>query len=185
MWVEKFKSPTVTRTNRVGRIVTRTKRGWTKRQGTGTLYVHSSHMHFTFLPFLTFLSLFNFFILSTPRSSRNSNSHTWHFHRLPIPSLLIALLPTTMLLPPYCRLPLTVRWLKPDFARDFPADLPPPPLHMPIVFGPVLSRKIVAAKATQKQPRCVFPHVCVLGKYPPPSPKAGDIDLCNMGETSS
>ncbi len=34
MWVEKFKSPTVTRTNRVGRIVTRTKRGWTKRQGT-------------------------------------------------------------------------------------------------------------------------------------------------------
>jgi inorganic pyrophosphatase/exopolyphosphatase len=34
MWVEKFKSPTVTRTNCVGRIVTRTKRGWTKRQGT-------------------------------------------------------------------------------------------------------------------------------------------------------
>jgi hypothetical protein len=34
MWVEKFKSPIVTRTNRVGRIVTRTKRGWTKRQGT-------------------------------------------------------------------------------------------------------------------------------------------------------
>ncbi len=34
MWVEKFKGPIVTRTNRVGRIVTRTKRGWTKRQGT-------------------------------------------------------------------------------------------------------------------------------------------------------
>jgi hypothetical protein len=27
MWVEKFKSPTVTRTKRVGRTVTRTKRG--------------------------------------------------------------------------------------------------------------------------------------------------------------
>jgi hypothetical protein len=38
MWVEKFKSPIVTRTNRVGRIVTRTKRGWTKRQGTINLY---------------------------------------------------------------------------------------------------------------------------------------------------
>jgi hypothetical protein len=34
MWVEKFKSPIVTRTNRVGRIVTRTKHGWTQRQGT-------------------------------------------------------------------------------------------------------------------------------------------------------
>jgi hypothetical protein len=34
MWVKKFKSQIVTRTNRVGRIVTRTKRGWTKRQGT-------------------------------------------------------------------------------------------------------------------------------------------------------
>jgi hypothetical protein len=34
MWVEKFKSPHVTRTNRVGWIVTRTKRGWTKHQGT-------------------------------------------------------------------------------------------------------------------------------------------------------
>jgi hypothetical protein len=34
MSVKKFKSPTVTRTKRVGRIVTRTKRGWTKLQGT-------------------------------------------------------------------------------------------------------------------------------------------------------
>jgi hypothetical protein len=34
MWFEKFKSPIVTRTNRVGRIVTTTKRGWTKLQGT-------------------------------------------------------------------------------------------------------------------------------------------------------
>jgi hypothetical protein len=34
MWVEKFKSPIVTRTKRVGRIVTRTKREWSKCQGT-------------------------------------------------------------------------------------------------------------------------------------------------------
>ncbi len=111
--------------------------------------------------------------LHSLRRSRNSNSHTWHFHRPLIPSLLIALLPTTMLLPPCCRLPLTVRWLKPDFARDFPADLPPPPLHMPIVFGPVRSRKIVAAKATQKQPRCVFSPWSCIGKISPPPRKPG------------
>jgi hypothetical protein len=42
MWIEMFKSPIVTRTNRVGRIVTRTKRGWTKRQGTTALRQWSS-----------------------------------------------------------------------------------------------------------------------------------------------
>jgi hypothetical protein len=34
MWVEKLKSPTVTNTKRVSRTVSRTKRGWTKHQGT-------------------------------------------------------------------------------------------------------------------------------------------------------
>ncbi len=38
MWVEKFKSPIVTRTNRVGWIGPRKKRGWTKRQGTSLKY---------------------------------------------------------------------------------------------------------------------------------------------------
>jgi hypothetical protein len=42
MWVEKFKSPIVTRTNHLGRIVTRTKRGWTKRQGTGNVMATDS-----------------------------------------------------------------------------------------------------------------------------------------------
>jgi hypothetical protein len=34
MWVKTFKSPIVTRTNSVGKIVTRTKCAWTKRQET-------------------------------------------------------------------------------------------------------------------------------------------------------
>jgi hypothetical protein len=34
MWVEKFKSTIVTSTKRVDRIITRTKRGWIKHQGT-------------------------------------------------------------------------------------------------------------------------------------------------------
>jgi structure-specific endonuclease subunit SLX1 len=53
----------------------------------------------------------------------------------------LRLLATMLNIGPWNRLPLTVRWLKPDFAREFPAQLPPP-LHMPIVFGPVRSRKI-------------------------------------------
>ncbi len=42
MWVEKFKSPIVTRTNSLGRIVTRTKRGWTKCQGTSNVMAMDS-----------------------------------------------------------------------------------------------------------------------------------------------
>ena len=36
---------------------------------------------------------------------------------------------------------LTIRWLKPEFQVDFPLQLQPP-LHMPIVFGPVKSKKV-------------------------------------------
>ena len=36
------------------------------------------------------------------------------------------------------RLPLTVRWLNPDYEREFSLS---PPLHMPIVYGPVKSIK--------------------------------------------
>ena len=38
------------------------------------------------------------------------------------------------------RLPLTVRWLNPDYEREFPPSLSPP-LHIPIVYGPVKSIK--------------------------------------------
>ncbi|XP_065447151.1 structure-specific endonuclease subunit SLX1 isoform X5 [Chrysemys picta bellii] len=37
---------------------------------------------------------------------------------------------------PWCRLPLTVRWLEPGYRRDFPPALQPP-LHMPVAFGQV------------------------------------------------
>lgn len=35
--------------------------------------------------------------------------------------------------PPWVRLPLTLRWLCPDFCRDL---CPPPPPHVPLAFGP-------------------------------------------------
>ncbi|XP_074854598.1 structure-specific endonuclease subunit slx1-like isoform X2 [Carettochelys insculpta] len=40
---------------------------------------------------------------------------------------------------PWCRLPLTVRWLQREHFQDFPPALQPP-LHMPLVFGPVRAR---------------------------------------------
>ncbi|KAJ8972111.1 hypothetical protein NQ314_000337 [Rhamnusium bicolor] len=42
---------------------------------------------------------------------------------------------------PWCRLPLTVRWLNREFVRDFPVQKLPP-MHMPICFGPVVSKKL-------------------------------------------
>lgn len=46
-----------------------------------------------------------------------------------------------LILGPWNKLALTVRWLEPKFKVDFPVDLQPP-LHMPIVSGPVKSKKV-------------------------------------------
>ncbi|XP_018323482.1 structure-specific endonuclease subunit slx1 [Agrilus planipennis] len=48
---------------------------------------------------------------------------------------------------PWNRLPLTVRWLNEDFAKQFPEDKPPP-FHMPICYGPVISKKVTETKET-------------------------------------
>ena len=42
---------------------------------------------------------------------------------------------------PWRRLPLTVRWLLPQYQRPLPDDAPPPP-HMPLVQGAVRPRKV-------------------------------------------
>ncbi|KAJ8982572.1 hypothetical protein NQ317_005043 [Molorchus minor] len=50
---------------------------------------------------------------------------------------------------PWRRLPLTIRWLNQELARDFPIERLPP-MHMPICYGPVVSKKL--PKTTQESP---------------------------------
>ncbi|XP_066257724.1 structure-specific endonuclease subunit slx1 [Euwallacea similis] len=50
---------------------------------------------------------------------------------------------------PWNRLPLTIRWLNDDFIKEFPIGKGPP-LHMPICYGPVISKQLPKLKLTQQ-----------------------------------
>ncbi|KAK3587067.1 hypothetical protein CHS0354_014936 [Potamilus streckersoni] len=52
---------------------------------------------------------------------------------------------------PWNRLTLTIRWLKQNYHRDFPPKSTPP-LHMPIAYGPVISKKVTETKETKVDP---------------------------------
>ena len=36
---------------------------------------------------------------------------------------------------PWCRLPLTIQWLKQEYELQFPSQSQQPPVHMPIAYG--------------------------------------------------
>nr|XP_004670300.1 structure-specific endonuclease subunit SLX1 isoform X2 [Jaculus jaculus] len=78
------------------------------------------------------------------RRLRSEAAFTFHLR------VLAHMLRTT----PWVRLPLTLRWLRPDFRRDL---YPPPPPHMPMVFGPLpprtLAPKRQAASMADSEPQ--------------------------------
>ena len=43
---------------------------------------------------------------------------------------------------PWSRLPLTIQWLKQEHSQNFPVEKPPP-MHMPIAYGPLRIAKEV------------------------------------------
>ena len=49
---------------------------------------------------------------------------------------------------PWCRLPLTIRWLQQQYQKDFAPDKQPPE-HMPIAYGLVKSIKVTSPSKTQ------------------------------------
>ncbi|PSN31119.1 Structure-specific endonuclease subunit slx1 [Blattella germanica] len=51
---------------------------------------------------------------------------------------------------PWNRLALTIRWLKQEYVREFPVDCYPP-VHMPIAYGPVVSKKVSHSQVSSKQ----------------------------------
>ncbi|QQP49056.1 Structure-specific endonuclease subunit SLX1 -like protein [Caligus rogercresseyi] len=79
--------------------------------------------------------------LSSIVSAKASREKSLDFH--------IRVVATMLQTPPWSRLPLTLRWLRPDLT-SIPQDKSPP-LHMPIVYGPVCSIKIPSAKGSNPE----------------------------------
>ncbi|XP_067117916.1 structure-specific endonuclease subunit SLX1 [Osmerus mordax] len=65
---------------------------------------------------------------------------------------------------PWCRLPLTARWLKQEYRMDFEPGLQPP-LHIPVAFGSVRAKKSQQQQAHQpaeeEAGRCLLCRSCV------------------------
>jgi len=74
-----------------------------------------------------------------PKLSRRLNSLPPKKSRERTFDYCMRLVASMLNLGPWHKLPLTIRWLKPEYKIEFPSDLQPP-LHMPIVHGPVKSK---------------------------------------------
>ena len=95
-----------------------------------------------------------------PKISRRLNGLPGKKSREKTFDYCLRLLASMLRLGPWNRLPLTVRWLQPEYQVEFPLSLQPP-LHMPLVFGPVKSKK-------------------VRGGQPRPQLEAGQTESCNV-----
>lgn len=73
---------------------------------------------------------------------------------------------------PWCRLPLTLRWLEDEFGRSYLEHVTPP-MHMPITFGKVISQKVKNGKKNRGE-----------NKEVKEVPADIDISLCALCELS-
>ena len=94
-----------------------------------------------------------------PKMSRRLNALPPKKSREKSYDYCLRLLASMLNLGPWNKLALTVRWLKPEYSAEFPAQLQPP-LHMPIVSGPVKSKRVKPSgggggKATAAAPDAV------------------------------
>lgn len=76
-----------------------------------------------------------------PHKSRRLRRVTHKKPREPKYNFCLRVLATMLRTRPWCRLPLTVRWIKSEYIKDFPPGLEPP-IHIPIAHGPVKPVKV-------------------------------------------
>ena len=60
---------------------------------------------------------------------------------------------------PWGRLPLTIQWLKQEHQQNFPVEKPPP-LHMPIAYGPLRVAKETADNLESDAEEKEMPKLC-------------------------
>ena len=60
---------------------------------------------------------------------------------------------------PWNRLPLTIRWLRQDYQKDFDPERQPP-AHMPIAYGPVKSTKVIAQSQKSNKDKETIDDAC-------------------------
>ncbi|XP_037936808.1 structure-specific endonuclease subunit SLX1 homolog [Teleopsis dalmanni] len=81
-----------------------------------------------------------------------------------------------LLVGPWMRLPLTIRWLEPTFAQDFP-EATQPPSHMKIVYGKISLKNTKRNK--NDQPAAIWSSECHLCMEYITNPKSSRIGCSN------
>ncbi|RZC33641.1 structure-specific endonuclease subunit slx1 [Asbolus verrucosus] len=92
-----------------------------------------------------------------PHTSRRLHHVAKKKPREKVYDFTLRVLSEMLLVGPWRRLPLTIRWLNDDFVRDLAKT---PPMHMPICYGPVISKKLPATSEPSDEKATVFCYFC-------------------------